>query len=380
MTHARKEGKNMAGKVSAAVKIGPRQTELREFDLPDVPVDGGLLKVEAAGICGSDVRSYPRPVRNGPHIMGHENIGIIAKVGRIASRQWGVKEGDRVALEEYLPCGHCEYCRAGDFRMCYETDIHNTPNAARYGSTPVTVEPALWGGFSQYLYLHPNSVFHKVPSHVPAEQAALALPLGNGWQWAYVEGGASPGKSVLVQGPGQQGLGCVLASKEAGASCIIVSGLSRDTSRLELAKRLGADFTINVEKEDLRERVREITGGRGVDVVIDVAAATEQTILPAMDILNMKRSTLVIAAGNMNQTIANFPLGIIKLKYMSIKAARGHSYNTVEMALRTIASGRFPLDALCSHQFDLSHVDEAIRTASGEGLPDPVHVSVVPVH
>jgi threonine dehydrogenase-like Zn-dependent dehydrogenase len=370
----------MAGKVAAAVKIGPRQTELREFDLPDVPVDGGLLKVEAAGICGSDVRSYPRPVRNGPHIMGHENIGIIAKVGRIASRQWGVKEGDRVALEEYLPCGHCEYCRAGDFRMCYETDIHNTPNAARYGSTPVTVEPALWGGFSQYLYLHPNSVFHKVPSHVPAEQAALALPLGNGWQWAYVEGGASPGKSVLVQGPGQQGLGCVLASKEAGASCIIASGLSRDTSRLELAKRLGADFTINVEKEDLRERVREITAGRGVDIVIDVAAATEQTILPAMDILNMKRSTLVIAAGNMNQTIANFPLGIIKLKYMAIKAARGHSYTTVEMALRTIASGRFPLAALCSHQFDLSHVDEAIKTASGEGLPDPIHVSVVPQH
>src|SRR6266542_240581 len=143
------------------------------------------------------------------------------------------------------------------------------------------------------------------------------------------------------------------------------------SSLLDVAKRLVADCTIKVETEDLRERVREITSGRGVDVVIDVAAATEQTILPAMDILNMKRSTLVIAAGNMNQTIANFPLGIIKLKYMAIKAARGHSYNTVEMALRTIASGRFPLDALCSHQFDLSHVDEAIRTASGEGLPDP---------
>jgi len=264
--------------------------------------------------------------------------------------------------------------------MCYETDIHNTPNAARYGSTALTVAPALWGGFSQYLYLHTNSVFHKVPSHVPAEQAAMALPLGNGWQWAYVEGGVSPGKSVLVEGPGQQGLGCVIAAKEAGASCIIVSGLSRDTSRLELAKRLGADFTINVEKEDLRERVREITGGRGVDVAIDVAAASEQTILPAMDLLNMKRSTLVIAAGNMNQTIDKFPLGIIKLKYMAVKAARGHSYNSVEMALHTIASGKFPLGAMCSHQFDLNHVDEALRTASGEGLPDPVHVSVVPQH
>jgi threonine dehydrogenase-like Zn-dependent dehydrogenase len=175
-------------------------------------------------------------------------------------------------------------------------------------------------------------------------------------------------------------LGCVIAAKEAGASCIIVSGLSRDNSRLELAKRLGADFTINVEKEDLRERVREITGGKGVDVAIDVAAATEQTILPALDILNMKRSTLVIAAGNMNQTIDNFPIGIIKLKYMAVKAARGHSYHSVEMALRTISCGKFPLGAMCSHQFDLNHVDEALRTASGEGLPDPVHVSVVPQH
>jgi len=89
---------------------------------------------------------------------------------------------------------------------------------------------------------------------------------------------------------------------------------------------------------------------------------------------------LVIAAGNMNQTIDKFPLGIIKLKYMAVKAARGHSYNSVEMALNTIASGKFPLGAMCSHQFDLNHVDEALRTASGEGLPDPVHVSVVPQH
>ncbi len=370
----------MADNVLAAVKIGPKQTELREFELPDIPVDGGLLKVEAAGICGSDVRSYPRPMRNGPHIMGHENIGTIAKVGKIAAQRWGVKEGDRVALEEYLPCGHCEWCRSGDFRLCYETDIHNTPNAARYGSTPVTVPPSLWGGFSQHLFLHPNSVFHKVPSHVPAEQAALALPLGNGWQWAYGEGGVSPGKTVLIQGPGQQGLGCVIAAKEAGAACVIVSGLSRDIGRLEVARRLGADITIDVEKEDLRERVREITAGRGVDVVIDVAAATEQTVIPALEVLNKKRGTLVIAAGNMNQQIPNFPLGIVKLKYLAVKGARGHSYQAVEMALRTIASGKYPLHALCNHQFGLSQVDEALRTASGEGAPGAIHVSVVPDH
>lgn len=370
----------MAEKIVAAVKVGPKQTELREFDLPDVPTDAGLLKIEAAGICGTDVRAYPTPVRSGPYIMGHENIGVVAKVGAVASRLWGVKEGDRVALEEYLPCGHCVYCRAGDFRMCFETDIHNTPDAPRYGSTPLTVAPALWGGFSQYLYLHPSSVLHKVASNVPPEQAALALPLSNGWEWAYLEGGVGPGKSVLIQGPGPQGLGCVLAAKEAGAACIIVSGLSRDASRLEAAGRLGAHFMIDVEKEDLRERVRQITGKRGVDVVIDAAAGNEQTILPAMDVLNVKRSTLVIAAGSMSQKVDNFPVGMIKLKYMSVKAARGHSYRSVEMALATIASGKFTLAALCSHQFDLRHVDDALKTAGGEGSAGAIHVSVVPRH
>jgi threonine dehydrogenase-like Zn-dependent dehydrogenase len=87
---------------------------------------------------------------------------------------------------------------------------------------------------------------------------------------------------------------------------------------------------------------------------------------------------LVVAAGNMNQQVPNFPLGIVKLKYLAVKGARGHSYRAVEMALRMIGSGKYPLHALCSHQFGLNQVDEAIRTASGEGLPDPIHISVVP--
>lgn len=369
----------MAQRVLAAVKVGPSKTELREFALPEVASDSGLLKVEAAGICGSDVNTYPRPSRHGePHIMGHENVGEVVALGRDAARRWGLKEGDRVALEEYLPCGHCEWCLSGDFRLCYQTDIHNTPGAVRYGSTPVSVPPSLWGGFGQYLYLHPNSVFHHVPPHVPAEQAALALPLGNGWQWAYVEGGVSPGKTVLIQGPGQQGLGCLIASKEAGASCVIVAGLSRDARRLEVARRLGADYTIDVEQDDLRQRIHDITAGRGVDVVIDVAAATEATVLPALDVLNKKRGTLVIAAGKMDQRIADFPLGIVKLKYLAVKGARGHSYQAVEMALRTIAAGRYPLHELCSHAFALDRTHDALLTASGKGEPGAIHVCVKP--
>jgi threonine dehydrogenase-like Zn-dependent dehydrogenase len=97
-----------------------------------------------------------------------------------------------------------------------------------------------------------------------------------------------------------------------------------------------------------------------------------------MDVLSKKRSTLVIAAGSTEQKIDNFPLGTVKLKYMAVKAGRGHSYQCVEMALRTIASGKYPLHELCSHKFGIHDVDLALRTASGLGLPDPIHVSVVP--
>src|SRR2546425_658121 len=154
-------------KVLAAVVVAAGQTELAEFEMPDIVPEAGLLKLEAAGVCGSDWPSYLQKAQQ-PRILGHENVGVIAKVGHIAAQRWGVKEGDRVALEEYLPCGHCEYCRSVEFRLCNATDTL-IGNGMRYGSTPISVAPSLWGGYSEYQYLHPNAVFHKVPAHVPAE-------------------------------------------------------------------------------------------------------------------------------------------------------------------------------------------------------------------
>jgi threonine dehydrogenase-like Zn-dependent dehydrogenase len=366
----------MPERVLAAVQVAPQTTTLQELPLPEVDDDAALLKVEAAGVCGSDVAAY-RSLPSGPRILGHENVGTLARVGRSFARRWGVREGDRVAIEEYLPCGHCELCLRGEFRHCAATDVHANPDALRYGSTPISRPPALWGGYSQYLYMPPATVLHRMPTHVPADQAALALPLGNGVQWAAIEAQAGPGRSLLVLGPGQQGLGCVLAAKAAGAELVILVGLERDGRRLEVGRQLGADATVVADREDVRERVRALTAGRGVDAVVDASSAPASEMVPlALELVKRKEGIIVVQS--IGGTIGEFPIEKLARKYVMLKAARGHSYAAVELAIQRIAAGRLPLALLCTHQLGLDDVDLAIRSTGGTGLPDAIHVTVRP--
>src|SRR6266545_1855302 len=312
-------------KIRAAVALEGKRTEVREFDLPPLPPEGGLLKIEAAGVCGADwpyFLDYPKA--KGPLILGHENVGFVAQVGKAAAERWGIKEGDRVALEEYLPCGHCEYCRSAEFRLCDATDTL----------------------------------------------------LGNGVEWAVLQGGAGIGHTVVIQGPGQQGLACAIAAKEAGASCIVVSGLSRDAHRLALAKEFGAHHAIDAERDDLLDAVGQATGGRMADLVIDCASGGPYTVVSAIQLA--RKGGRVVLGGQKRQRIPDFDSDLLIKKFLTVKGMRGHSYQSVEMALRIIANGRYPLAKMCTHSFALAEVGEALRTVGGEGRPDAIHCSVDP--
>jgi threonine dehydrogenase-like Zn-dependent dehydrogenase len=367
----------MAEQVLAAVRTGPGTTELREFPMPDVAADEALLRVEVAGICGTDVKMYAKPPFTAPVIMGHENVGVIAKAGPKFTESKGLAEGDRVFVEHYVGCMHCQWCRIGEYRHCELTDWRTNPDARRYGYTSADNPGHLWGGFSQYLYLPWNAVTHKVPDGVSAELAGLVTPLSNGIEWALNAGGVGYDSTVLVQGPGQQGLSQVVAAKQAGASLIIVTGTTRDAGRLELARMLGADHVIDVLAEDPLRRVLELTGGVGVDVVLDcTAGAGTAPVLLGIDALK-RREGVMVTQGEL-AAFPDFPLKKMTEKCIALRSARGHSYRSVELALAQLASGRFPLERLATHTFGLDEVDHAIRALAGETGEDALHVSLLP--
>jgi threonine dehydrogenase-like Zn-dependent dehydrogenase len=359
-------------RVRAAVKTAPETTEIREFDWPSIPADAGLLRVECCGVGGSDPQYYRRATRI-PSILGHEVVGTVVELGPIAASRWGAKVGDRVALQEYLPCWHCKWCLQGDFRLCEEVDFFVVKDPLRIGMAECTIAPFLWGGYAEYMYLPPNAVIHKIGSDLPATWATLAIPFGNGVQWAVLDGGTRPGKTVLVVGPGQQGLGCALAAKAAGADRVILSGAGRDRARLELGLRLGADYVIDIDRDDLRQAVNDITCGKGVDVVVDTTGDTTGRVVEDAVAVAAKGAYL-----NLNGLEQSISIGAIKKHYLTVRAPRGHSYRAVDQALRYIASGDYPLDEVCSHDFGLDGVHDAILATAGKKIADAVHVTVSP--
>lgn len=366
--------------VAAAVATDPLTTELREFPLPEIGPDDGLLRIEVAGVCGTDWEIYQRESRGrglGPLILGHENVGRVEAIGDRAAQRWGVQAGDRIVVEEFLPCHHCEWCLQGRHVMCAQTDSRGAQPFLRYGTTPTDVPPALWGGFAELQYLHPSSLVHRIDDELPAELAAMFVPISNGLRWVLDDGEGRIGNSLLVIGPGQHGLGCVLAGREGGLGTIVAAGTSRAPERLAVARALGADETVETDREDLVELVLELTDGRGVDVVVDLTPGVVEAVEWAVDAA-AKRGRIILAGSKHGNPVAGFSNDKTVRKELTIRGVRGRDYRSVEEALRIIGSGRYPLERMATHRFGLDEVDRALRLLGERWDPNAIHVNVVP--
>jgi threonine dehydrogenase-like Zn-dependent dehydrogenase len=353
------------------VLTGPRRLEPRELPLPEIDADSALLRVEACGICGTDVEQFEGALGT-PFAMipGHEPLGRIERIGDRAARRWGVDAGDRVAVEAMLSCRFCAACLAGSYHLCRERRI--------YSFIPLAEAPGLWGGYAEYLYLAPGSVVHRVDPSLPAEIAVLFNPLGAGFRWAVEIPGTGPGTSVAILGPGQRGLASVLACREAGAEPIIVTGLAADARKLEVARALGAHATIDVENEDAKRRIRELTGGVGAEVVVEVSSRSTAPVAEALDYV-APGGTVVLAGVKGMRPIPGFVSDKIVLKEIRVLGAMGVTHGGTQRAIRLLESRRRPVELLHTHEFALRDAELAIRTLARE-IPgqESIHSCLLP--
>jgi threonine dehydrogenase-like Zn-dependent dehydrogenase len=316
----------------AIVQTGPRKLEMRELPIPDIDADSGLLRVEACGICGSDAEQYAGVIPvSYPLIPGHEPLGIIEKIGDRAAKRWGVNVGDRVAVEVLIPCGHCPACLEGRYQQCRGRG----GGMFGYAYVPLSRPPGLWGAYADYMYLDPASIVHPMRKDLSPSIAVLFNPLGAGFRWAVEIPETGPGDTVLVLGPGQRGIASVIAARAAGADTIIVTGLTRDQKKLALAKELGADHVIDVEQEDARKRVREITNGRGADVVVEVTANATQPIAEALFYV-APGGRIVLAGVKGFKSVPDFISDLIVVKEITVRGAFGVTRRSYESAIRLI--------------------------------------------
>ena len=358
-------------KTLAMVQTGVRKLEPRDLPIPEIDDESALLRIEACGICGSDYEQYEGLLRTPmPVIPGHEPLGVIDKIGDAAARRWGVDVGDRVAVETMLSCRFCSECLGGRYHLCRERRI--------YSYIPLAESPGLWGAYAEYMFVHRNSVVHKIDRALDASTAVMFNPLGAGFRWAVEMPRTGPGDTVLVLGPGQRGLASVIACREAGADRILVTGLAADAKKLALAREFGADHTIDVENENALERVRELTDGQGADVVVDVSSYSTAPVAQALDFVR-PGGRVVLAGVKGFKPIPDFVSDKIVMKEISLQGAIGVTSSGYRSAIRLLESRKYPVEKMHTHDFALRDAELAIRTLARE-IPgdESIHSCLLP--
>ena len=260
-------------------------SEYSRLEVVDVPMprpgpDEVLVRVEACGICGSDVHGYDGSSgrRIPPIVMGHEAAGTVIAAGPKAST---AREGDRVTFDSTIYCGECEYCRRGEMNLCERRQVLGV-------STPEYRRP---GAFAEYV-LVPDRIVHRLPENIAFPEAAMVEPLAVAVHAVSISQVPENG-AALVVGAGMIGLLVLQALRAAG--CLRVYVVDIDDSRLELATQLGATNTINAKTADTVAEVRRLTSGEGVDVALE-AVGSSPTIQAAIE--SVRKGGTVTLIGN----------------------------------------------------------------------------------
>jgi len=240
------------------VAKGPGNIEVRDIEKPAVPADDWvLIKVKAAGVCGTDLHIWHDKFRYWPPVvLGHEFSGEITEVGTKVSR---FKPGDRVVAEpKNEACGICDVCRRGKIQLCERR------RAPGWG---------VHGAFTDYIVM-PEFLLHRIPENVSYELAALAEPMAICVHQVLERSGVECQDTIVVTGGGPIGIMGAFIAKAAGAAKVIMTGTSAgEYVRFETAKRLGTDFIINADRENPVETVMGLTNGKGADMVIEASGA-----------------------------------------------------------------------------------------------------------
>ena len=364
----------MSQSARALVLEEPRRLVGREFEVPAVGDDDGLLRIEACGLCGTDHEQYTGALPAGfAFVPGHEAVGVIEAVGAAAAARWGVQAGDRVAVEVFQSCGTCAACAEGLYRRCERHGIGDM-----YGFIPADKPPGLWGGYAEYQYLAPDSMLLPVPDGIDSVVATLFNPLGAGIRWGVTVPGTKLGDVVAVLGPGVRGLSACAAAKEAGAAFVMVTGVSpTDDERLALAPCFGADLAVDVTTTNPAKALRQATG-RLADVVVDVTAKAPAALGQAVGVARVGGTVVLAGTRGSGETPGFWPDNIV-FKELRILGALGVDAPAYRAALDLLATGRYPFADLPRRRVPLDGAEDLVRTMAGEGAgPPPVHGVVTP--
>jgi threonine dehydrogenase-like Zn-dependent dehydrogenase len=384
----------MSDAVKAAVLVSPGRYEVQAFPYPRLDDGALLLQVEMSGICGTDKHTYAGETKQYagtpaetdtpfPIIQGHENVGVVAEITPGAAERiefYGrpLAVGDRVTMCPDVVCGRCYECtHVMGYVWCERSQC--------YGNSFTSAEPPhLLGGFAEYMYLRPDTFVYKVPSGlgprvaVLAELMACTASLDKIKEFSsYALEGFNSGDTVVVIGSGPLGLLHVAKADMMGAGQIIVTDLSDD--RLGWARRCGADETLNAattSAQERVERVRELTRGRGADVVLHMAN-TPRSFVEGIEML--KRGGMMLEMGNFADT-GEVSLNVhrhVCSKNIRLIGLTNHPSTGYGPALRLLEryADRYPFDEMVTHEFGLDRADEAMHMSMD---PRSMKVAIVP--